>query len=121
IPQAHAGDNFDPYVCVTPNSAGTQATVQLLIDGGQSPELYTFTDVPLNVKTCDHERSFPCSEPVGVLFKVLACCTLKSITGTGVGRLDIGDRIVEFSVGPNTCDMPDVCGPELCPECVIGD
>lgn len=127
ISQAHAvEENFPPYVCVEPNAALDKATVKLLTDREGVPKLYTFVDVPVLDRQCNYTVSLPCDKAgAGELLRDFGlikdahaepeqiCCYLDSVTGVGAGRLEIETHpTVEFNVGPNSCNMPNVCPPD---------
>ena len=122
IPQAHAGPSFPPYVCVEANSTQDKATVKLLADKN-GPKMYTFNNVPVNGSTCTYKIDILCDDAdAGDLMRDLGlindahalpeevCCSLESVTGTGVGRITFSEGYdVDFGVGPSTCKMPDPC------------
>jgi hypothetical protein len=125
VPQAHAADGFEPYVCVQPNSTNDAATVTVLVDNN-GPRQYLFTNVPLNGNSCDYipvKIACPVVGDAGDLLRDFGlikdahalpetvCCYLDSVSGVGAGRVTFseGHGDVEFSVGPNECNPPDVC------------
>jgi hypothetical protein len=111
IPEAHAIEFQNPYVCVTPNATMDKANVKLY--AGDTTFLFEFPDVPVNGSSCGDFVPVSQCPPGNGFDDYPICCYLDSVTGVGAGRIDLDDGVlvISFSVGPAPCN-PMISCPE---------
>jgi hypothetical protein len=113
--------------CVEPNADLDKATVKLFVYHDLTAIQYTFNDVPVGGSNCEPTKTDPCVvgdagellRDFGLIKDAHAvappptetiCCFVDTVIGVGAGRVEFSDHLdVSFSVGPSSCNPPDMC------------
>ena len=129
VPSANAGDDQGPiykaYLCVTPNSVGTVADVEVVLEQGFGPscftrDSYTATNVPVDGSTevaltfvqsgCSRGAILDKLNPIQQAHAALVGHTivLDSATGGAMGSVRVhgGFPTLPFDIPPGACSLP---------------